>query len=890
MGLDAGAFVHGRPDDSGKGIGEVHFAEPGRDGVMWFATQKDQKGSIWRYEPATTQGGAGTWTEFTDANGLPVGPPFTVRGLRTLADGSLLAATMQGARRFDGEQFVPWPADLPRLHNIRIFHAEHDAEGGIWLATAEGVFHTDGTAWSKLDMRDGLPEDTINRVNRAADGTVWMGGWTKGLARYRPSKHTPRSPVLTAQTDRDYTAVAALPTINTNRRVTFKFDVVDFYTAIEKRQYRWQLFQGARDDAALAANWSTPGTATQLEQTFAKRGAWTLAVQFIDRDLNYSKPTLATFHIALPWHENRAIIIPAGIGAAALLCWAFFARLLYIRKRREAERLREQMLVQEHAANKALEAKNDQLAAAKEAAEEANRTKSQFLANMSHELRTPMNAIIGYSEMLQEEAADLDQKGFIPDLQKIHGAGKHLLGLINDILDLSKVEAGKMTLFLEDFDVEKLVGEVAATVQPLIEKNGNTLEIECPADIGTMRADVTKLRQTLFNLLSNASKFTEHGVIRMKVDRVVSDQYSVSSEGLGSGDVPLPTANCRLLTFRVTDTGIGMTPEQIGRLFQAFTQADASTTRKYGGTGLGLAISRKFCQLMGGDITVASEFGVGTTFTVTLPATVEEAPAAETLAPRPQPAIRSSQSTVLVIDDDASVRDLMQRTLVKDGFRVEVAADGQRGLELAKQLQPAVITLDVMMPGMDGWAVLTALKADAETADIPVVMLTIVDDKNMGFALGAADYFTKPIDWHRLSAALKKHRRSASAQTVLVVEDDAATREMFRRTLEKDGWKVIEAENGRFGIERVADEVPAIILLDLMMPEMDGFTFMQQLRARPDCRDIPVIVITAKDLTPEDLKRLNGEVERIMQKGATGAEQLLAEVRAILIPQVAPLT
>ena len=890
MGLDAGAFVLGRPDDSGKGIGAVPIAEPGRDGVMWFATQKDQKNSIWRYEPATTQGGAGTWTEFTDANGLPVGPPFTVRGLRTLADGSLLAATMQGARRFDGEQFVPWPADLPRLHNIRIFHAEHDAEGSIWLATAEGVFHTDGTAWSKLDMRDGLPEDTINRVNRAADGTVWMGGWTKGLARYRPSKHTPRSPVLTAQTDRDYTAVAALPTINTNRRVTFKFDVVDFYTAIEKRQYRWQLFQGARDDAALAANWSTPGTATQLEQTFAKHGAWTLAVQFIDRDLNYSKPTLATFHIALPWHENRAIIIPAGIGAAALLCWAFFARLLYIRKRREAERLREQMLVQEHAANKALEAKNDQLAAAKEAAEEANRTKSQFLANMSHELRTPMNAIIGYSEMLQEEAADLDQKGFIPDLQKIHGAGKHLLGLINDILDLSKVEAGKMTLFLEDFDVEKLVGEVAATVQPLIEKNGNTLEIECPADIGTMRADVTKLRQTLFNLLSNASKFTEHGVIRMKVDRVVSDQYSVSSEGLGSGDVPLPTANCRLLTFRVTDTGIGMTPEQIGRLFQAFTQADASTTRKYGGTGLGLAISRKFCQLMGGDITVASEFGVGTTFTVTLPATVEEAPAAETLAPRPQPAIRSSQSTVLVIDDDASVRDLMQRTLVKDGFRVEVAADGQRGLELAKQLQPAVITLDVMMPGMDGWAVLTALKADAETADIPVVMLTIVDDKNMGFALGAADYFTKPIDWHRLSAALKKHRRSASAQTVLVVEDDAATREMFRRTLEKDGWKVIEAENGRFGIERVADEVPAIILLDLMMPEMDGFTFMQQLRARPDCRDIPVIVITAKDLTPEDHKRLNGEVERIMQKGATGAEQLLAEVRAILIPQVAPLT
>jgi DNA-binding response OmpR family regulator len=242
---------------------------------------------------------------------------------------------------------------------------------------------------------------------------------------------------------------------------------------------------------------------------------------------------------------------------------------------------------------------------------------------------------------------------------------------------------------------------------------------------------------------------------------------------------------------------------------------------------------------------------------------------------------------VLVIDDDANVRDLMQRTLAKDGFRVEVAADGTRGLALAKEHKPAVITLDVMMPGMDGWAVLTALKADPGTAGIPVVMLTIVDDKNMGFALGAADYFTKPIDWHRLSASLKKHRRSNNGQRALVVEDDASTREMMRRTLEKDGWMVIEAENGRAGLDRIDGEVPAIILLDLMMPEMDGFEFMDKLRTRPDCRGVPVIVITAKDLTPEDHQRLNGEVSRIMRKGATSAEQLLAEVRAILAREAA---
>jgi CheY-like chemotaxis protein len=289
---------------------------------------------------------------------------------------------------------------------------------------------------------------------------------------------------------------------------------------------------------------------------------------------------------------------------------------------------------------------------------------------------------------------------------------------------------------------------------------------------------------------------------------------------------------------------------------------------------------------MGGDIAVTSEPGKGSTFTATLPAEVSEVPeTTDTQFFQRQtgtPVVRSGP-VLLVIDDDPAVRDLMQRSFGKDGYRVEVAADGRTGLEMAKRLKPAVITLDVMMPSIDGWVVLNALKADPATADIPVVMLTIVDDKNIGFALGAADYFTKPIDWQRLGAVLQKYRKGASSQTVLIVEDDERTREMLRRTLQKEGWAIREAANGRLGLEQLAHGIPALILLDLMMPEVDGFSFMQELRKRPDCAYVPVIVITAKDLTEEDRRRLNGDVARILGKDATTREQIVTEVRQILV-------
>jgi CheY-like chemotaxis protein len=342
------------------------------------------------------------------------------------------------------------------------------------------------------------------------------------------------------------------------------------------------------------------------------------------------------------------------------------------------------------------------------------------------------------------------------------------------------------------------------------------------------------------------------------------------------------------MTFRVSDTGIGMTPEQMGKLFQAFSQAEASTTRQYGGTGLGLAITRHFCHMMGGDTTVESAVGQGSTFTLRLPAEVADPKAIPALRMEafPASALPEGAPTVLVIDDDPTVHDLMQRFLSKEGVRVATAAGGEEGLRLAKTLRPAAITLDMLMPGMDGWAVLTALKADPDLVDIPVIMLTIVDDKTMGYTLGASDYLTKPIDWDRLTAVLRKYRCAHPPCPVLIVEDEVAMREMLRRMLAREGWAVTEAVNGREALERVTENRPELILLDLMMPEMDGFAFLEALRRQEAWREIRVVVITAKDLTPDDRQRLNGYVERILQKGTYSQEELLHEVRDLVAVRI----
>ncbi len=500
---------------------------------------------------------------------------------------------------------------------------------------------------------------------------------------------------------------------------------------------------------------------------------------------------------------------------------------------------------------------------AKAQAEEANTTKSKFLANMSHELRTPLNAIIGYSEILVEEMTDLEVPSLIPDVQKIHGAGQHLLGLINNILDLSKVEAGKVELFLETFAIAPLMQEITDTIHPLLIKNHNTLVVNCSIDIGTMRSDITKLRQSLFNLLSNAGKFTENGTVTLTVERKESDWIS----------------------FSVSDTGIGMTPQQQAKLFQAFTQADLSTTRKYGGTGLGLVITQQFCHLLGGEIHVESEAGQGTTFTLRLPERVQQTAQPERViepfSPPEQHETNSAASTILVIDDDPAQQDLMQRFLSREGYRVMAALGGREGVTLAKQHTPEIILLDIRMPQMDGWEVLSLLKSDPELEKIPVVIVTIEDDQALGSALGAVDYLLKPVDYDRLLTLLQPYCANSAPTSVLVVEDNTENREMMHRQLTKAGWHVLEAQNGRRALEMMQHEQPEVILLDLMMPEMNGFEFIRELRQHPQWRSLPVIVLTAKDLTLEERQWLGEQTQRIYTKGASSRQLLLDEIRSL---------
>ncbi len=600
---------------------------------------------------------------------------------------------------------------------------------------------------------------------------------------------------------------------------------------------RWYAFTGTTPRQMTASGWTVVHHPDHVER--------------VERSLAASFATGAAWEDTFPlraadgsfrWFLSRALPIraPAEDAGAAESVIGWFATFTDITALRDAERSQAQAL---------------------EEAEAANRAKSLFLANMSHELRTPLSAIIGYAEMLVEEVEDgAGPDEVVRDIRKVETNARHLLGLINDVLDLSKVESGKMETFAEDFDVADMVREVAATAEGLVRKKDNRLELVLGGNVGSMHSDITRVRQVLLNLLSNAAKFTEGGLITLSATR--------EPGGPGGTDWML---------FSVSDTGLGMSEEQMSRLFQRFEQADASTTRRFGGTGLGLSLTRAFGELLGGEVGVRSAPGAGSTFLVRIPATLPAAAA----APEPAPAPAEGREVVLVIDDDATQRELMGRFLERTGYAARSAADGATGLAMARTLRPHVILLDVTMPGMDGWSVLGALKADPAVAGIPVVMVTFLEQRALASSLGAADYIMKPVDWNRLGLVMDRFRSAEG--DVLVVDDDADTRGRLRHALEKQGWSVAEAQDGRDALEHVARALPRVILLDLSMPVMDGFEFIERLRERPGCGTVPVVVLTSLSLTPEDRRRLRG-ANQVLSKGSVSLDELTRKLLALRVP------
>lgn len=785
--------------------------------------------------------------------------------------GTFWVGTADGLNKFDRAtgQVTARYGEKNGMPNASIGAVLEDEQGNLWISTGRGLSKFDPRAesFTNYDPRDGLQGYEFNRAAayKGSDGEMFFGG-TNGLnafypARVQENRYIPPIVLTDFQLFNKSVEVGDDSPLKkplgeeSEVVLSYQDDVISFefaslhYSYPANNQYAY-ILEGFEKD------WNYVGDRRFATYTNLPPGEYTFRVKGTNSDGVWNEEGKSLKVIITPplWGTwwFAALVVVFLLGGAYLTYW------LRVRNLQAQQRALERLVAERTA----------ELAVAKEKAELVSKAKSDFLSSMSHELRTPLNAILGFTKLVQRRSIDILPQKQLDNLDKVLISANQLLELIGSILDLSKIEAGRVDVLPVTFNLEELVDVCLQTVQPLVKSDQLKLVKEIEPEFPLLFTDKDKIRQIMINLLSNAVKFTEEGSITVSARR--QDE---------------------MLLLRVTDTGIGIPEEALERIFEAFQQVDSSASRRHGGTGLGLSISRHLARLLGGNVTVESTFGLGSTFTVTLPIRLQAAPHVGTMvftseAVSEEIAIpRAGDQLVLVIDDDPNVIYLLQENLTEAGYSVIGATTGEEGLRKAQMLKPFVIILDILMSPTDGWQVLHELKANAITQNIPVVVLSVVDNRELGYRLGAYDYLVKPFEREAILNTLNRMKPAQEEQRrfeLLVVDDDPHVVAMVRQMLEGEPYNVRSALDGQVALEAIQQQPPDIILLDLLLPRLDGFGVIAKLQQDPSHRDIPIIVLTAKELSAQELSRLHQSVSMVVQKQGLGREVLIQDLRTAL--------